>query len=145
MASVTLLSFSASCIFLAMLTLADQGSSSAPNFNPVSSRKANIIDCRAAFLTVGDCYLETVRAFRTGQVRILLGPHCCRAVKELNLGCWPSVFGFNPFIPPFLQSYCSAFVDPPIALSGTHLAAETLETGHNQAAESESNDFKASP
>ncbi|KAJ0576226.1 putative Prolamin-like domain-containing protein [Helianthus annuus] len=130
MHSATLLSFTISCICLAMLTLADQESTSAPdNYKLDWPRKANIIDCRAAFLSIGDCYRETIREFRTRQVRIFLGPVCCKAVRELNFGCWPRMLGVNPFIPPFLLSYCSAFHDGPLTMPfGTARVAEPRGT-----------------
>ncbi|KAJ9548701.1 hypothetical protein OSB04_021244 [Centaurea solstitialis] len=88
-----------------VVALGDQG----PNFDLESPQKASIIDCRAAFLSIGDCFLEARRAFRSGETRILPGPVCCRAAQELNSGCWPKYFGFNPFYPIVLQIYCSGY------------------------------------
>ncbi|KAK9055125.1 hypothetical protein SSX86_026207 [Deinandra increscens subsp. villosa] len=121
-----------------MLILADQGPSPSPDFNPNWPRKANAIDCRAAYITVGDCYLETIRAYRTRQVRILIGPECCKAAQALNNGCWPNVLGFNPFFPLVLRSYCSAFRNGPLTTPfGAARAVEPKETGRSQASQRE--------
>ncbi|KAL8206279.1 hypothetical protein R6Q57_009830 [Mikania cordata] len=109
MNSLTLPSLSLSCICLAMLTLADEGSTSAPKANLYWPGKASVIDCEAAYLTLGSCYLEMVIAYRTRQVRILLGPSCCASARAFDYGCWPRTFGFNPFFPQFLRRHCSAF------------------------------------
>ncbi|KAL4571433.1 hypothetical protein LXL04_018192 [Taraxacum kok-saghyz] len=132
MASKPLISFSFSCICIAIVALADGRSISTPNFDLYSSEKANIIDCRAAYISMGDCYLETTRSYRVGQARILMGPNCCRAVQEFNSGCWPKSFGLNPFYPPILEIYCSRFKagQPPIP-SGADQVGEPQETGFN--------------
>nr|KAJ0192134.1 hypothetical protein LSAT_V11C800413850 [Lactuca sativa] len=94
-----------------MVALANDRSISTPNFDLYLPEKANILKCRAAYMSMGDCYLETTTAYRTGQARIFLGPKCCRAAQELNSWCWPKFFGLNPFYPPILDIYCSKFKD----------------------------------
>ncbi|GKB17281.1 prolamin-like domain-containing protein [Tanacetum coccineum] len=131
-----------------MLTLAHQGSSATPDLSHDSSKRASVINCRSAFLTMGDCYTEASRAFRTGEVRIFLGPKCCQAAQELNSWCWPSMFGYNPFYPAVLDFYCSRFHNgPPITRVGTARTPEPLEADLNKASEDVSNDhiLAASP
>ncbi|PWA47826.1 Prolamin-like domain-containing protein [Artemisia annua] len=125
-----------------MLTLARQGSSSsAPDLSLDSYKRASAINCRSAFLTMGDCYTETSRAFHSGQVRIFLGRKCCQAAQELNSWCWPIMFGYNPFYPGVLDYYCSRFENgPPITLAGTARTPEPLEADLNKASEDVSND-----
>ncbi|KAK1420958.1 hypothetical protein QVD17_22957 [Tagetes erecta] len=143
--SLTLLSFSLSCICLAMLTLAHQGSSSVPNFSLAQSQKANIAACRAAYLTLENCYVAARIAVRTHQVRILMGPECCKAAEALDFGCWPRSLVFNPFFPPFLKSHCSAFHNRPQTTPfGAAQFAKPLETSRKQAIKSESDEILAS-
>ncbi|KAI3771764.1 hypothetical protein L6452_02931 [Arctium lappa] len=113
-----------------VVALADQG----PTFDLDSPQKASIIDCRAAFLSIGDCILAARRVYSRGETRILPGPVCCRAAQELNSGCWPRFFGYNPFYPLILQIYCSGYQNGPPA---TPFATEPLETGLSQASENE--------
>lgn len=143
--SLTLLSFSISCMCLAMLTLADQGSISAPNFSVVQPRKANVIACRSAYATVQLCYLAARRAVRTRQVRILMGPECCKAAEALDFGCWPKILGFNPFFPHILKTYCSAFHNRPqtTPFGAARAVVEPLENGRDQASIREKNDILA--
>ncbi|XP_059310589.1 uncharacterized protein LOC132061933 [Lycium ferocissimum] len=61
------------------------------------------------FASVGDvpgCVEEIITSFLSIQLR-LLGPQCCRAALDIDDGCWPNVFPFNPFFPPALKNFCS--------------------------------------
>ncbi|KAI3781974.1 hypothetical protein L2E82_12002 [Cichorium intybus] len=93
-----------------------------PSFELNLPDKANIVDCEAAYMSIRDCYRETTRAYTTGQARIFMGPDCCRAAQDFKSGCWPKIFGPDPFYPRILEIYCSRSLVLFLSLFATLLA-----------------------
>nr|XP_009595110.1 uncharacterized protein LOC104091470 [Nicotiana tomentosiformis]XP_016451382.1 PREDICTED: uncharacterized protein LOC107776079 [Nicotiana tabacum] len=76
-----------------------------PNFGGIGPD--SITKCLTSVNDVPNCIEEIITSFLSIQLH-LLGPQCCKAALDIDDGCWPKIFPFNPFFPPAIKSFCSA-------------------------------------
>ena len=66
----------------------------------------DIMQCWSSLTNIEGCMLEIYRSLFRGQIGTI-GFDCCHAITAINENCWPTMFPYNPFFPPFLKSYCA--------------------------------------
>ncbi|KAK3039963.1 hypothetical protein RJ639_027153 [Escallonia herrerae] len=83
-----------------------------PQSSPEPSREPyeelGVEECFAAIGNSGDCISVIFRAYREGQVANV-GPVCCKALSAVDEACWPKMFPFDPFFPPFVKGFCAIY------------------------------------
>ncbi|KAK3007655.1 hypothetical protein RJ639_013889 [Escallonia herrerae] len=83
-----------------------------PEPSPEPSREPyeelGVEECFAAIGNSGDCISKIFRAYREGQVANV-GPVCCNALRAVDDACWPKMFPFDPFFPPFVKGFCAIY------------------------------------
>ncbi|MBA0736622.1 hypothetical protein Gogos_010157 [Gossypium gossypioides] len=71
--------------------------------------------CWSSLSNVNGCVTEIINSFFGGQMFTIISPACCNAIMKLNDDCWPILFPFYPYFPPYLKNYCgeTATATPP--------------------------------
>ncbi|GMH07604.1 hypothetical protein Nepgr_009444 [Nepenthes gracilis] len=84
--------------------------------NPFSWTQIDM-KCWASITNTKDCVAEIFSSVTS--YHFAVGPACCKVVVNIDEKCWPDLFPFNPFLPPFFKDQCARVIaggrSPPAA------------------------------
>lgn len=63
--------------------------------------------CWSSLRGIEGCANGILRA-RFGNRFVFISPACCKAFIAIDEHCWPKMFPFVPFFPPFINRTCTA-------------------------------------
>ncbi|KAL6331639.1 hypothetical protein AAG906_011579 [Vitis piasezkii] len=66
----------------------------------------DIQKCWSSLWAVGGCVRQIQRTL-AGFNLVHIAPACCEAVSAIDEHCWPKMFPYAPFFPPWLKSNCA--------------------------------------
>ncbi|OMO61679.1 hypothetical protein COLO4_33374 [Corchorus olitorius] len=94
------------CMLLLLAILVQPGLSQflLPPGSPIDVQK-----CFSSLMSIQGCMLEIFTSVFGGQFG-KIGPQCCKAITDINDGCWPKLFPLlNPLtFLPMLKDNCGA-------------------------------------
>lgn len=114
------------CLFVLSILVTYEVSSTAQKMHMTESGKglvarlrgekdiAGLMDCWNALLELKSCTNEIILFFLNGDSYLTM--ECCRAIRIITYGCWPSMLtslGFTSEEGDILQGYCGAGVPHP--------------------------------
>ncbi|KAL7616411.1 egg cell-secreted protein 1.2 [Lactuca sativa] len=86
-------------------------------------KDGGLMDCWNALLELKSCTNEIILFFLNGDSYLTM--ECCRAIRVITYGCWPSMLtslGFTSEEGDILKGYCGGSPLPqPVMLEGLHV------------------------